>query len=371
MALTLADAGPGDRRGRATPASRCRSASTGGSPPDFAAAAPAARRRRDRHAAADALADPRPGARQPRRASRRGRSSRETLIHDFDSAAAGSTPAPSAVEVYATADALVAPEFKDGGPARHRGRRDHASTTAPSRRRRGVLLRRLRLRRPRRGVRLGRHGDRPATGRAAVHGLLRRRRAAGRRPCAATSSCSATPTPPSSPSSPTPCARAARPPVTGEDARARARHRAGLHRVRPRPTRPVAIAEARPVSVHAWPCRAEMVFVDLPFVERVRRIARRRASRSRSGTGPSKDIDALAATGAHVLVDDRLRRRHLTDPDGAEDLLRTAGESLAASPSARLPAPQRARHRPRRPRAAGRARRRRHRRHVAGGRRRP
>ena len=38
----------------------------------------------------------------------------QTLIHDFD-ACSGSTPGRQPVEVYATADALVAPDFKESG----------------------------------------------------------------------------------------------------------------------------------------------------------------------------------------------------------------------------------------------------------------
>ena len=52
---------------------------------------------------------------------------------------------------------------------------------------------------------------------------------------------------------------------------------------------------------------AEMVFLDLPFAERVRRIARRSASRSRSGTGPGTTSTRWSRTGRDVLVDDRLR----------------------------------------------------------------
>jgi hydroxypyruvate isomerase len=72
---------------------------------------------------------------------------------------------------------------------------------------------------------------------------------------------------------------------------------------------------------------AEMVFVDLPFEERVRRI---------SGLGfeveiwdwTRKDIGALARTGATFSSMTGYIRGTLADPDGAEELLRTAEESL-------------------------------------------
>ena len=72
---------------------------------------------------------------------------------------------------------------------------------------------------------------------------------------------------------------------------------------------------------------AEMVFLDLPFVERVRRIA---------GLGfqveiwdwTKKDIDSLVETGATFSSMTGYVTGTLADPDGAEQLLRTAEQSL-------------------------------------------
>jgi hydroxypyruvate isomerase len=72
---------------------------------------------------------------------------------------------------------------------------------------------------------------------------------------------------------------------------------------------------------------AEMLFVDLPFEERVRRIA---------GLGfeveiwnwTTKDVDALAKTGVTFSSMTGYVTGTLADPDGAAELLRTAAESL-------------------------------------------
>ena len=72
---------------------------------------------------------------------------------------------------------------------------------------------------------------------------------------------------------------------------------------------------------------AEMVFLDLPFEERVRRIA---------GLGyeveiwdwTNKDIAALSRTGATFSSMTGYVSGTLADPDGAEQLLRTAEQSL-------------------------------------------
>ena len=75
---------------------------------------------------------------------------------------------------------------------------------------------------------------------------------------------------------------------------------------------------------------AEMVFTELPFEERVRRI---------DGLGfeveiwdwTTKDLPALAATGARFGSMTGYVRGALVDPDGAAELLRTAEDSLAAA----------------------------------------
>ena len=82
----------------------------------------------------------------------------ETLIHDFDTLCF-LNPGARPVAVHAFADALVAPEAREQRPPGHRRRHD------PLRQRRdrdggGQLQRPVRLRRARRGVRLGGHGHR-------------------------------------------------------------------------------------------------------------------------------------------------------------------------------------------------------------------
>jgi hydroxypyruvate isomerase len=72
---------------------------------------------------------------------------------------------------------------------------------------------------------------------------------------------------------------------------------------------------------------AEMVFTDLPLVERVRRI-------DALGFGveiwdwTTKDVDALVATGAAFSSMTGYVRGTLTDPEGADALLATAAESI-------------------------------------------
>ena len=63
---------------------------------------------------ADALAHPRPRTGESRAPFRPGRSSCSTLIHDFDTLL-WLNPGAEPVEVYATADALVAPDFDAAG----------------------------------------------------------------------------------------------------------------------------------------------------------------------------------------------------------------------------------------------------------------
>ena len=209
--------------------------------------------------------------------------------------------------MYATADALVAPDFKDARTARHRRRGDplrqrrhRASPRRTSPRVYGYDVR---------GEVFGSAGmvtagDQAPGAPAALHAAP----GVGRRRCAATPSCS-------------------RDAYTGRARRVRAAVRErpaadGHRRGRPgarslialaasspcRATARCAISEVDRVSRSPWPPRAEMLFLDLPFIERVRRIhelgfaveiwdwttqGHRRARRDR----------------CHVHVDDRLRHR--------------------------------------------------------------
>jgi hydroxypyruvate isomerase len=72
---------------------------------------------------------------------------------------------------------------------------------------------------------------------------------------------------------------------------------------------------------------AEMVFVDLPFEERVRRIADA-GFEVEIWDWTQKDVDALVSTGATFSSMTGYVTGTLADPDGADELLRTAGESL-------------------------------------------
>jgi hydroxypyruvate isomerase len=71
---------------------------------------------------------------------------------------------------------------------------------------------------------------------------------------------------------------------------------------------------------------AEMVFVDLPFEERVRRIADA-GFEVEIWDWTQKDVDALVSTGATFSSMTGYVTGTLADPDGADEL-RTAGESL-------------------------------------------
>ena len=72
---------------------------------------------------------------------------------------------------------------------------------------------------------------------------------------------------------------------------------------------------------------AEMVFVDLPFEERVRRIADE-GFEVEIWDWTRKNVDALAQTGATFSSMTGYISGTLADPDGAAELLRTAEESL-------------------------------------------
>lgn len=72
---------------------------------------------------------------------------------------------------------------------------------------------------------------------------------------------------------------------------------------------------------------AEMVFVDLPFTERVRRIADA-GFEVEIWDWTRKDVDALVRTGATFSSMTGYVTGTLADPDGADELLRTAAQSL-------------------------------------------
>src|SRR6266540_5908162 len=72
---------------------------------------------------------------------------------------------------------------------------------------------------------------------------------------------------------------------------------------------------------------AEMVFLDLPIEQRIRRIAEL-GFQVEIWDWTRKDIDALAATGTTFSSMTGYITGTLADPDGAEELLRTAEQSI-------------------------------------------
>ena len=75
---------------------------------------------------------------------------------------------------------------------------------------------------------------------------------------------------------------------------------------------------------------AEMVFIDLPFIERVKRIHALGFS-VEIWNWASKDIQALAATGADFTSMTGYLSGNLTDPEAIRQLLDSAQESLAVA----------------------------------------
>jgi len=75
---------------------------------------------------------------------------------------------------------------------------------------------------------------------------------------------------------------------------------------------------------------AEMVFRDHPICERVRRIHDLGLA-VEIWDWTTKDLDALAATGARFTSMTGYVEGNLTEPDGAEDLLRSAEQSIVAA----------------------------------------
>ncbi|HEX8132792.1 MAG TPA: hydroxypyruvate isomerase, partial [Actinomycetes bacterium] len=73
-----------------------------------------------------------------------------------------------------------------------------------------------------------------------------------------------------------------------------------------------------------------MVFLELPFRERVRRIDEL-GFEVELWDWTTKDLQALAGTGARFSSMTGYVRGTLADPDGAEELLRTAEQSLEAA----------------------------------------
>lgn len=81
---------------------------------------------------------------------------------------------------------------------------------------------------------------------------------------------------------------------------------------------------------------AEMLYLDLPFVERVARI-RDRGLLVEIWDWSNKDLDALAASGAEIVSMTGYLRGNLTDEDGIEEFLATAEESLAVAEKLNCP----------------------------------
>lgn len=81
---------------------------------------------------------------------------------------------------------------------------------------------------------------------------------------------------------------------------------------------------------------AEMLFLELPFVERVERI-RDRGLLVEIWDWSTKDLNALAATGAEFSSMTGYLRGDLTSPEGRVELLATARDSLRAAEVINVP----------------------------------
>lgn len=75
---------------------------------------------------------------------------------------------------------------------------------------------------------------------------------------------------------------------------------------------------------------AEMLYLELPFVDRVKRISAR-GFQVEIWNWATKDIDALASSGATFSSMTGYLEGNLTEPDGIEQLLSTAAESLVVA----------------------------------------
>lgn len=75
---------------------------------------------------------------------------------------------------------------------------------------------------------------------------------------------------------------------------------------------------------------AEMLYLEIPFVDRVKRISER-GFQVEIWNWATKDIDALASSGATFSSMTGYLEGNLTEPDGIEQLLSTAAESLVVA----------------------------------------
>lgn len=85
-----------------------------------------------------------------------------------------------------------------------------------------------------------------------------------------------------------------------------------------------------PASPFVLAASAEMLFTDLPFTERLRLIGERGLQVEIWGWS-DKDLDSLASVGVPITSMTGYVTGELIDPDGADELLRTAALSLDAA----------------------------------------